>query len=203
MKYVSKISRTIYENYKRLTYRKLSMAFSVKSHLTIIEQIMLYELSKNMPVIAEIGSYVGASACCFGAASKEIKEKQIICIDTWNNDAMPEGNRDTWLEFNRNISSFADFIIPVRGFSTDVVDEVRKISLNFNLLFIDGDHSYEAVKTDWESYKGFLRPGSVIVFHDYGWAEGVKRVVHDDVMPLAEIHDQLPNMWWCTLAKTP
>lgn len=43
----------------------------------------------------------------------------------------------------------------------------------------------------------------IAFFHDYGSAEGVKRVVHDDVMPLAESHDQLPNMWWCTLAKTP
>ena len=203
MKYVKKASRFFYKSYKKLAYRELSMAFSIQSHLTVIERIMLYELSKEMPVIAEIGSYIGASACCFGAASKEDKEKIIICIDTWNNDAMLEGNRDTWPEFSSNISSFADSVIPVRGFSTDVVDEARRITKNFNLLFIDGDHSYESVKADWETYKEFLRPGSIIIFHDYGWAEGVKRVVHDDVMPLAASYDQLPNMWWCTLGKNP
>ena len=100
-----------------------------------------------------------------------------------------------------NVPEHIDYLIPVRGYSIDVVDEARKISPAFNLLFIYADHSYEAVKADWESYKKFLRPRSIVVFHDYGWAEGVKRVVHD-VMPLAESHDQLPNMW-CTLAKTP
>ena len=102
-----------------------------------------------------------------------------------------------------NVPKHIDYVIPVRGYSIDVVDKVRKISPAFNLLFIDGDHSYEAVKADWEAYKEFLKPESVVVFHDYGWAEGVKRAVHDDVMPLAESHDQLPNMWWCRLAKKP
>lgn len=203
MKYITNISRFIYENYKKLLYHELSMAFSIQSHLTVIERIMLYKLSKEKPVIAEIGSYIGASACCFGAASKETKEKKIICIDTWNNDAMTEGNRDTWMEFKSNISGFIDYVIPVRGYSIDVIDEVRKICPDFDLLFIDGDHSYESVKADWEAYKEFLRPGSIVVFHDYGWAEGVKRVVHNDVMSLAASYDQLPNMWWCTLAKTP
>jgi len=41
------------------------------------------------------------------------------------------------------------------------------------------------------------------VFHDYGWADGVKRVVREDVLPLVSSHDQLPNMWWGTLAKQP
>lgn len=202
MKYIMKISRFIYENYKKLAYRELSMAFSVHSHLTIIERIVLYELSKEMSVIAEIGSYIGASACCFGAASKN-KEKIIICIDTWNNDGMLEGNRDTWSEFSSNILSFADSVVPVRGSSTEVVGEARKITKNFDLLFVDGDHSYEGVKADWEAYKEFLRPGSIVIFHDYGWAEGVKRVVHDDVMPLAASYDQLPNMWWCALGENP
>ncbi|MDD2804811.1 MAG: class I SAM-dependent methyltransferase [Elusimicrobiales bacterium] len=35
-----------------------------------------------------------------------------------------------------------------------------------DLLFIDGDHSYEGVKADYERYSGFVRPGGVIAFHD-------------------------------------
>jgi predicted O-methyltransferase YrrM len=35
-----------------------------------------------------------------------------------------------------------------------------------DLLFIDGDHSYEGVKSDYELYSGFVRPGGVIAFHD-------------------------------------
>ena len=203
MKYIDSIIQIIRKNYKMLLYRELSLAFSIQSHLTTFERIKLYELSKKANCVAEIGSYIGASACCFGASLKKTEKKQIICIDTWNNDAMTEGNRDTWSEFKDNISSFSEFVFPVRGFSTDVVEDVRKICPNLDFLFIDGDHSYEGVKADWEVYKGFLRPGSIVVFHDYGWAEGVKRVVQEDVMPFISSYNRLPNMWWGTLAKQP
>jgi predicted O-methyltransferase YrrM len=35
-----------------------------------------------------------------------------------------------------------------------------------DLLFIDGDHSYDGVKADFDSYAPFVRPGGVIAFHD-------------------------------------
>jgi len=41
-----------------------------------------------------------------------------------------------------------------------------------DLLFIDGDHSYEGVKRDWEMYSPLMREGGVVVFHDI--------VEHDD-----------------------
>ncbi len=35
-----------------------------------------------------------------------------------------------------------------------------------DLLFIDGDHTYEGVKQDWEQYSPLVRPGGMVVFHD-------------------------------------
>lgn len=35
-----------------------------------------------------------------------------------------------------------------------------------DLLFIDGDHTYEGVKQDWEMYSPLVRRGGLIVFHD-------------------------------------
>jgi predicted O-methyltransferase YrrM len=35
-----------------------------------------------------------------------------------------------------------------------------------DFLFIDGDHTYEGVKQDFEMYSGLVRPGGLIVFHD-------------------------------------
>jgi len=35
-----------------------------------------------------------------------------------------------------------------------------------DVLFIDGDHSYEGVKKDFELYSQFVRPGGIIIFHD-------------------------------------
>ena len=35
-----------------------------------------------------------------------------------------------------------------------------------DLLFIDGDHSFEGVRCDFEAYSPLVRPGGVIAFHD-------------------------------------
>lgn len=36
----------------------------------------------------------------------------------------------------------------------------------FDLLFIDGDHSYEGVKSDYERYSPLVKHGGYIAFHD-------------------------------------
>lgn len=194
------------ERYLRLTNPHLYNAFKCPSHLTTKEKIKLCELAKGCSFVAEIGSYLGASACCFASGLEQMSgwtSGKIICIDTWHNDAMSEGERDTWLEFKRNTERYASQIQPVRGFSTDVVGQVKVISEHLDLLFIDGDHSYEGVKADWEAYKRLMRPNSIVIFHDIGWAEGVRRVVNEDVMPLCVEHSSLPNMWWGKLSEQP
>jgi predicted O-methyltransferase YrrM len=35
-----------------------------------------------------------------------------------------------------------------------------------DLVFIDGDHSEEGVRADWEGWNGFVEPGGAVVFHD-------------------------------------
>jgi predicted O-methyltransferase YrrM len=35
-----------------------------------------------------------------------------------------------------------------------------------DVLFIDGDHSYEGVRQDYEMYRRLVRPGGIIAFHD-------------------------------------
>lgn len=195
-----KLLRTLIEKYREHRLMKmfpaLKQAFLVTTHLTMKERCCLYLLTKNRKYVLEIGSYIGASACCFGAALKDTGSGKVICIDTWNNDAMTEGNRDTWQKFQCNTASYKEQIVPVRGFSIDVVAEVAACVKSLDLLFIDGDHSYEGVKADWEAYKHFLRPSSIVVFHDSGWAEGVKRVIEEDAIPLMSSYDCLPNMWW-------
>jgi predicted O-methyltransferase YrrM len=35
-----------------------------------------------------------------------------------------------------------------------------------DLVFIDGDHSEEGVRADWEGWNGFVAPGGAVAFHD-------------------------------------
>lgn len=38
--------------------------------------------------------------------------------------------------------------------------------LPLDFLFIDGDHSYEGVKSDYRNYRPLVKPGGFIAFHD-------------------------------------
>ncbi len=58
-------------------------------------------------------------------------------------------------------------------FEGDSADSVIKAEIKntldgckLDLLFIDGDHSYEGVKSDFEKYKELVSDGGMIVFHD-------------------------------------
>jgi predicted O-methyltransferase YrrM len=47
----------------------------------------------------------------------------------------------------------------------------REIALSFrdqplDFLFVDGDHSYEGVKKDWEMYSPMVRRGGLVAFHE-------------------------------------
>jgi predicted O-methyltransferase YrrM len=48
------------------------------------------------------------------------------------------------------------------------IAEVRRLlgGRSVDFLFIDGDHTYEGVKQDWEMYSPLVRPGGLVAFHD-------------------------------------
>lgn len=43
-----------------------------------------------------------------------------------------------------------------------------------DLLFIDGDHTYEGVKDDFNRYSKYVKPGGLIVLHDIAYHDQVK-----------------------------
>jgi len=48
----------------------------------------------------------------------------------------------------------------------ETVERVRELAPQVDLLFIDGDHTYEGVAADYELYAPLVRPGGLIAFHD-------------------------------------
>ncbi len=48
------------------------------------------------------------------------------------------------------------------------LNEVKKVlsGLKLDFLFIDGDHTYEGVKKDFEMYSPLVRKGGIVAFHD-------------------------------------
>jgi predicted O-methyltransferase YrrM len=50
-----------------------------------------------------------------------------------------------------------------------------------DVLFIDGDHSYEGVSTDFELYRPLVRPGGIVAFHDINPDDDAAHAVSGDV----------------------
>jgi predicted O-methyltransferase YrrM len=151
--------------------------------------------------VLEVGSYLGASAACLALGIADRRDGEgvagpLYCVDTWMNDAMSEGNRDTLTEFRKNVARFAESIVVLQGRSVDVA---RDFAQPLGLLFIDGDHSYEGVNADMQAWLPHLRPGGVAVFHDIGWAEGVQRAVRERILPGARRYEQMANLAWAWL----
>jgi len=51
---------------------------------------------------------------------------------------------------------------------------------NVGLLFIDGDHRYEAVRADYKAWFPFVVKGEIIAFHDSNLLD-VRRVINEAI----------------------
>lgn len=81
------------------------------------------------------------------------------------------GNKDYNIEQRNNIlNKCPGQIHLINGNSHDlsIYNKTKQILNNnkLDLLFIDGDHTYDGVKQDYEMYKRFVKDGGFIIFHD-------------------------------------
>ncbi len=155
----------------------LREAFKIHTHMTIAELSVLYDLAAEATEtrrVLEIGSYVGASSC-YLAAALSMHDGQLYCVDTWANETMPDGERNTFDEFTANTRGVASTITTIRKRSDEIA--ASDFPLPFDLIFIDADHSYAAVKGDFEKVRDWVRDGGTLAFHDTTYFEGVSRVL--------------------------
>jgi predicted O-methyltransferase YrrM len=157
--------------------------FAIPTHMTVQERLALFQTALNLApqfTVVEIGSYLGASTAFLGLAALQ-RDGTIHAVDAWTNEANgPEGARDTYGEFRTNTASFEHFIVPHRGYSTAVHQHEGAIPCD--MLFIDGDHSYEAVKADLRDWLPSIKPGGWLAMHDIDQPD-VRRAFDETVAP--------------------
>ena len=173
----------------------------ITTHLTQDEKNILQELASttNGSIFVELGSYLGASSCYIASGIQSAgKMATLFCVDTWANEGMAEGSRDTYDEFLKNTAKFQHIIVPLRGKSEEIA---KDFDAEIDFLFIDAGHDYLNVKTDVLAWFPKLRAGAQVIFHDIGWAEGVQRVVKEHVLEIVCNGGALPNMFWACVSK--
>ncbi len=141
--------------------------------------------SSNAKSILEIGTYDGNTALNLAANSAP------DCLVT-TVDLPPDWQGHLELEVPKalvNVTDRTRVASQYRG--THYESKIRQVfadsakldwasmAVPFDLVFIDGCHFYDYVKSDTENALRYLRSGGILVWHDYGSIADVSRVVDE------------------------
>ena len=148
---------------------------------------LLYKLAKKLPknsVIVEIGSWHGKSTIWLASGAK-MNNSRVYAIDPHNGNSSEIkeefGEIDTFNIFINNLKN-ADLLETVEPIKKRSIDASNDFSKSIDLLFIDGDHDYEAVKNDFDHWFPKLKKGGIIVFHDtVGKFHGPRKFVYNKI----------------------
>ena len=120
----------------------------------------------NCKNVLEIGSLYGGTFYVLCKLSKLAGKKISIDYPAYDNQEESMRQRKT----QEKMKTFADDVHIIQGDSHNLSTiEALKNILNgeeLDFIFIDGDHTYEGVKKDFEMYIPFLKDGGYVAFHD-------------------------------------
>jgi predicted O-methyltransferase YrrM len=131
-----------------------------------IELLKIFQ-ELNPKYILEIGTANGGTLFCYSKLADP--DATIISIDLPEGPfggGYPEWKIPVYQAFAKENQKL--YLLRKDSHKQETLEEVKKI-LNGNqldFLFIDGDHSYEGVKKDFEMYSPLVRKGGIIAFHD-------------------------------------
>ena len=118
--------------------------------------------------IIEIGSYVGESTTIFAEHFKEV-----VSVDPYMNDydlndaACHHASFDkVYEQFIRNTLSIPN-IKSIKETSENAFSILKE--QQWDMVYIDGLHTFEGVSYDIEHYKSIIKPGGFVCGHDYNW----------------------------------
>ncbi len=138
--------------------------------------------------IVEIGSYYGRSTVCLGlGVSLANSYNKVYSIDPhtggkgFRKKFEVKDSYSSLEGFKNNLERFLlnEKVVPIIKTSADALSEWhgQKISL----LFIDGWHTYDAVKHDILGWSKHVISGGIVALHDYQDKE-VRRAIHDSIV---------------------
>lgn len=120
---------------------------------------------KSPRVVLEIGTADGGTLFCFSKLAPA--DATIISIDLPEKfGGYPEWKTPFYKSFGKSNQKI--FLLKQDSHTEEALKAVKNIlnGRNVDFLFIDGDHSYEGVKKDFEMYSPLVKKGGIIAFYD-------------------------------------
>lgn len=150
-------------------------------------------------ILVEVGTWKGASAIHQASIARRLGiECEIVCVDTWLGNwqhwsrstgpgsrvdlATKNGFPTLYYQFLSNVifMGFQNEITPLPLPGIAAAKLFAHLELEVDLIYIDGDHEYEAVSQDIRTWDAVLSRGGVLFGDDLHWP-GVRRAVDDFV----------------------
>ena len=159
-------------------------------------------------LIVEIGVYEGASTCWWSDNLMDHPESRLISIDPFTGNEEYQREREKFptldsIEYiarsNAAKSKNAGKIDIRRGCSWDLFPSIAaEFNGKIDILYIDGEHTSNAVCRDISLYAPLLRSGGALILDDYGH-EDVQRGVDSALTAFGEISTAFKTNWqlWC------
>lgn len=148
---------------------------------------LLYGLARDLPgdgVTLEIGSFKGLATTALALGCRDGGRAPVHTVDPHTGDrqhleALGVDELSSLEAFGSNIAAagVAD-LVTAHVMTSDELSQRWDGSL-IRLLFVDGWHSYEAVRSDLRNWLPRLEPGGVCVIDDYRNYDEVARAVDD------------------------
>lgn len=140
-------------------------------------------------VFVEVGCWQGKSTAYMAQEIKRrLKPVTFYAVDTWKGTEGHEHQAevaklggDMFPTWQRNMSrcGVIDYVIPLQMSSLEAAVRFKDRSLDF--VFIDGDHSFDAVVADIRAWRPKIKPGvGVLAGHDID-REDVRRAVEQEL----------------------
>lgn len=145
---------------------------TLEGMLSLKEAAWLFRAGGRASRIVEIGSYRGKSCVIMARGSLALGDgaARIIAIDP--HLVGKDSPRFDFHQRDRAVLQSAVCSFGVEHMVTEMVMTSREAFEKWDgsaidLLWVDGDHSYEAARFDLESFGSLVRPGGVVAAHDY------------------------------------
>jgi len=170
--------------------RVRQLASAVDGWLSDAQGRALFEAAASMTgrgAIVEIGSWKGRSTTWLAAGAR-LAGRRVYAIDPHRGSREDPGAA-TLPEFLDNLrrNGLAGAVTPLVMTSEEAAAQIHE---PVGLLFIDGDHSYEAARRDADLWLPRLVEGGVVMFHDVATAAytGPRRVFQETVCRDSRFH---------------